>query len=341
MTTLKNYLFQDTGRQEVETAYRRMMDLFLQAISLHAVEGDKTEYERFRSDIAGFSERLAKELSLSDRFLVVGEVLRALEEYNRQTTKFLSIQSSELQKMIAMLTQTVIAVGASSETSVARLQEIEKTLEQARLLEDIRSVKAQLGDCLDQVRGETERHRAEGQELVETLQRKLSDSQDLSAGADWPANLDPATGLADKAEAQRALQLAASSKEAAGMFVLVAVVNRIQAVNARFGYAIGDQILGMVAEHFRRSLSSEDKLCRWQGPALIALLSRKYSLTLVRDEIRRFAETRLEKTFVVGARSVLLPVSTSWTVFPLIGPAEALLRRIEIFTSAQVTHDYV
>lgn len=65
------------------------------------------------------------------------------------------------------------------------------------------------------------------------------------------------------------------------------------------------------------------------------------SLTLVRHEIRRFAEARLEKTFVVGARSVMLPLSTSWTVFLLIGPAEAMLRRIEIFTSAQVMHDYV
>jgi GGDEF domain-containing protein len=272
---------------------------------------------------------------------VVGEVIRALGEYNRHTSKFLSIQSTELHKMIGMLTRTVIAVGTSSETSVARLQEIEKTMERARFLDHIRSVKAQLGDCLERVRGEAERHKAEGKALVETLQQQLADSKDLSAGASWLVNLDPATGLADKAEAQRALEQVANSQEVSGMFVLIAVVNRMQAVNARFGYAIGDQILGMVAEYFRRSLPTEDKLYRWQGPALLGILSRKVSLTLVRHEIRRFAEARLEKTFVVGERSIMLPVSTSWTVFPLIGPAEAMLRRIEIFTSAQVAHDYV
>jgi GGDEF domain-containing protein len=340
MTTLKSYLFPDNG-PEVESSYRRMMDLFLQAISLHAVEGDQTEFERFRSDMAAFGNRLTADLSLSNRLLVVGEVIRALGEYNRHTSKFLSIQSTELQKMIAMLTRTVIAVGTSSETSVARLQEIEKTMEQARFLDDIRSVKAQLGDCLERVRGEATRHKAEGKALVETLQQQLADSKDLSAGASRAVNLDPATGLADKAEAQRALEQAANSQEVSGKFVLIAVVNRMRAVNARFGYNIGDQILGMVAEYFRRSLPAEDKLCRWQGPALLAILSRKVSLTLVRHEIRRFAEARLEKTFVVGERSIMLPVSTSWTVFPLIGPADAMLRRIEIFTSAQVAHDYV
>lgn len=337
MISLKTYLFRDSDR-DVESAYRRMIGLFLQAISLHAVEGDKREYERFRSDINAFSERLSGELTMADRFMVIGEVLRALEDYNRLTAKFLRVQNAEFQKMIAMLTQTVIAVGASSETSVARLQEIEKALEQARMLEDIHSIKAQLGECLLSVRGEAQRQKADAQVVLDSLQQEVAQSQELLAGGTGAMSRDRATGLPDKTEAERALRQATASSD---MFVLIAVVNRVQAVNARFGYAIGDQVLAVAAEHFRAALSADDRVFRWHGPALLALLSRPGEIGLVRNEVRRFIEKKLDQTFIIGSRAVLLPISASWTVFPILPPVEAMLRKIEIFTSAQVLHDYV
>jgi GGDEF domain-containing protein len=338
MISLKTYLFRDSD-EGIETSYRRMLDLFIQAISLHAVEGDKTEYERFRADMAAFSERSTGRLSTSERFILVGEILRALEDYNRHTTKFLRIHNAELQKMINMLTQTVIAVGASSVTSAARLKEIEKTIEQARILEDIHSVKAQLGECLNGLRGEAERQKSEGQLMIDNLQQELAYSKEMT-GSSPGVSLDSATGLPDKSQADRHLREAVAAPE--HMYLLIAVVNRVQAVNARFGYTVGDRVLAATAEHFRGALSSSgDRLFRWQGPCLLALLNRNEDVSIIRSEIRRFAEKKIDKTFVVGSRSVLLPISTSWTVLPVAPPLDALLRKIEIFTAAQVSHDYV
>jgi GGDEF domain-containing protein len=337
MISLKTYLFRPSER-DIEGSYRRMLDLFLQAVSLHAVEGDKREFDRFRADMDAFAIRLGSELSIADRFVVVGEVLRAMEDYNRQTSKFLRVQSAELQKMIAMLTQTVIAVGANSEASVAKLQEIEKALEKSQVLEDIHSIKAQLGECLQSVRGEAERQKAEAQVVMENLQQEVAHSQGLLTAGPGALNRDPATGLPDKSEAERALRRALSTPDS---FVLIAVVGRVQAVNARFGYAIGDQLLAAAAEHLRGALSADDKVFRWQGPALLALLNRRGALSDIRDELRRFIEKKLEKNFIIGSRAILLPVSTSWTAFPLVPPMDAMLRKIEIFTSAQVSHDYV
>jgi len=240
--------------------------------------------------------------------------------------------------MIAMLAQTVIAVGASSETSVTKLQVLEKALEQARILEDIHSIKAQLGECLHSVRGEAQRQKAEGKVMLENLQHELVQSQELASGSPH-VSLDPATGLPDKGEAERRLNEAVASPEP--KFLLRAVVNRVHAVNARFGYAIGDQVLAAAAEHIRGALSAEDKVFRWQGPALLAVLNRKEAIDSVRSEVRRFAERKLQKTFMIGSRSVLLPISTSWAIFPLIPPMDALMRKIEIFTAAQVSHENV
>ena len=333
MISLKSYLLGDADR-DLESSYQRMIDLFLQAISLHAVEGDKAEHQRFQSEIGTLSDRLIPTLSISERFVVVGEVLRSLAEYNRQTGKFLHIQTAELQKMITMLTQTVIAVGANSESSIASLRDVEKALEQAQVVEDIHVVKAQLGEVLKSVRVEAQRQKQDGKAALETVQHELAKSQHrlISAAQD----LDPVTGLPGKVEAGSQLQEAVSSPEP--KFLLLAVVNRLQPVIARFGDAIGDQVLAVAAEHVLTALPSGDKLYRWEGPVLMAVLNRTAAIESVRAEVRRFAEKKLEKSFLTGSRSVVLPISTTWAIFPILPPLEALLRKVEIFTAVQKSH---
>jgi GGDEF domain-containing protein len=341
MISLKDYLLGGPGIdpvKEVETSYRRMIDLFLQGVSLHAVEGDKVDYAQFRSDMDGFADRLTAEQAISERFVVVGEALRALADYNRHTSQYLRTQNAELQKMITMLTQTVIAVGTNSETSVAGLQVIEKALEVTRLVEDVRVVKAQLGECLQSVRVEAVRQQVEAKATRESIQRELTQSQDRMGGFSVGPRLDPVTGLPGKVEAQQGLQGAAVAPGT--KFLLLAVINRLQAVNARFGTVIGDQVLALAAEHFRAALPAGDILYRWHGPALVAVLSRTVAIGSVRDEVRLFAEKKLEKNFAIGSRSVLLPISTSWTVFPIVQPLDALLRKVEVFTAAQLSRDY-
>ncbi len=337
MISLRTYLMGDAVKEDVESSYRRMIDLFLQGISLHAVEGDQADYQRFRSDMDRFAGRLAPEASVTERFVVVGEVLRALEDYNRHTSKFMRIQNTELQNMVAMLTQTVIAVGTSSETSVAGLQQIERALERTRMVEDIHSVKAQLGECLKSVRGESLRQKAAGKAALDKIQQELAHSMQRIGGLSLGPKTDPATGLPGKPEACKALEEALASPAPA--FVLIAVINRLEVVIARFGSAIGEQGLAVAAQHFRTALPAGDRLYRWDGPVLMAVLRRAAAIDSVREEVGRFAGKKLEKSFAIGARSVSLPISASWAIFPTVPPLDALLRKVEIFIAAQTSPD--
>ena len=56
MISLKPYLFGDKNK-DADNAYRRIIGLFLQGIALHAVEGDRIDYDRFRSDIDEFERK--------------------------------------------------------------------------------------------------------------------------------------------------------------------------------------------------------------------------------------------------------------------------------------------
>lgn len=336
MISFKPYLFKDP---EADNAYRRIIGLFLQGIALHAVEGDKGDYDRFRADIDEFSKQIGPETPLSELLVQAGAALQAMEDYNRRTSKVIRRQNSELQNMVSMLTQTVITIGSSGEASVNKLQDIEKSIERARMLEDIQLLKLRLGECLESVREEAQRQKTAGQTTLESLRKELEGSRDRMGSIVAAVELDAATGLPSKKEALKAIQAAVGMP--ANKFLVVAAVSRVQAVNARFGYAVGDRVLAAFAEHFKSNLAARDQVFRWHGPSIIALLEREDRLEKVRTELRRFADVKLEKTVEVANRTVLLPISASWSIFSVAPPMEELLKKMEAFTAAQVPRDYV
>ena len=336
MISFKPYLFKD---QEAENAYRRIIGLFLQGIALHAVEGDKGDYDRFRSDIDEFSKKMGPETPLSELLVQAGAALRAMEDYNRRTSKVIRRQNTELQHMVSMLTQTVITIGSSGEASVNKLQDIEKSMERARMLEDIQLLKLRLGECLESVREEAQRQKTAGQSTLDSLKQELENSRTRLGSLQPAVELDAATGIPSKKEALKAIQAAVESP--ANKFLVIAVVSRVQAVNARFGYAIGDRVLAAFAEYLKSNLAACDQVFRWQGPSLIALLEREDRLEKVRTELRRFIDAKLEKTVEISNRTVLLPISASWSIFSVTPPVEDLLKKMEAFTVAQVPRDYV
>jgi GGDEF domain-containing protein len=338
MISLKTYMFRD-GENEIQAAYRRILDLFLQGIALHAVEGDRSDYERFQDDIGRFAKSLTPETSIADLFVIAGGAVRAMEDYNRRTSEFVRKLNDELQKMVSMLTRTIISIGASSETSVNKLQTIEKAIEGVRMVEDIQVLKMQLDECLHAVREETLRQKADRQAALENLQQELDGSRERMGSMAVRVLVDGATGLPGKNEALKAMQEAMASPK--GKFLLVAVVSRVQAVNARFGYAVGDRVLEACAAHFKKNISARDQLFRWQGPALVGILDRHERIDHVSAEVRQFADTKLEKTVDVGNRTVLIPISCSWSVFQIAPPVEVLLKKLDIFTAAQIPRDYV
>ena len=83
---------------------------------------------------------------MSELLVVMGGALRSMEDYNQRTSKFVRRQSTELQHMVSMLTQTVITIGASSENSVNRLQDIEKSIERTQAIDDIKILKLRLSE---------------------------------------------------------------------------------------------------------------------------------------------------------------------------------------------------
>jgi GGDEF domain-containing protein len=242
------------------------------------------------------------------------------------------MQGAELQHMIAMLTRTVATLGAGSDRSVTRLQEIEGQLVKASEIEDVRMLKLRMEQCLESIRDETQKQRAESSRLVEGLQQDILQTQERMRTV-TVAPIDPVTGLPLRPDAEAALAEAAAGLKPA--YVVMLAVDRIALINGRFGYAAGDQALKLYVEGLRPRLSAGDRIFRWSGPAFVVLVERPERLERVRDQFRSVVPAKTEKNLQVANRTALVSLSATWTVFSVVAPVVDLIDQLDKFLATQ------
>ena len=328
MISFKKFI---AGNEDGE-ALMRVIQLLLQGIGLHAVEGDPEAYSRFRQNIDQVLLRVGETTSSADLPAQAGAALKLLDEHNRRTTIYLKSKGVELQAMVRMLTAAVGSISGAGEENLQRLRDIGQQLEGTAQVEDVRQVKLKLGECLDDIRKEPESPRTETGRTVE----RLSPGQESPQTPYVPSGAtDAGTGLPTRKEAEEVL--AKACQDGVSAYAVAVQIAHIPIFNARFGYAVGDQILKYFAGFLRKQWPGRDLLFRWSDTTIVALLYRTSRLERVRDEVGRVMEHKYEHTVEMASRTVLLPISQRWAVFPMMAQSLLLFRNIDSVISHQTS----
>jgi diguanylate cyclase (GGDEF)-like protein len=333
--SIKRYLV--NGDARAEQALRRVIGVLLHAVEAHAVHGDEVDYEQFRSGLRDIASQFTDATPPQELLVMAGAVATSLKEYAERTSRYVRTQSAEYQHMVAMLTETVAIITDGSDRAVTRLRDIEKQIERASVIEDIRSLRLKLGQCLESIQEEIQQQENQAAVTAADLRAHMEKSQAIMQSVLPDHGVDPVTGLPSRAAAEAALTVAAKGEH--DLYAVVFVADRVQAISSRFGHAVGDRVLRKVCEHFRSALSAEDRVFRWSGPTFVALLARGRAVEDVRKEIARIASAKLEDVIEIGARSVLLPISASWSVFPMTSSPKLLIGKIDQFARSQAPNE--
>jgi len=335
MISIKKFLNDDT---EVIATYERIMHLLMQGIALHAVDGHPAVRDVFRAKINEAEAKLGEDRSPANALTMTGEVIKALQEYNQRATKFIRAQGVELQSMVGMLTQAMAQISAVSEMSVTQLQELQKQIEHATQLEDIRTLKTRLGECLVSIRDESARHREESTRVVAELDHGIRQVQTTRAegqpepAAPIPEN-DRIPGILGRTDAEKALRV--SCEQGAPAYAGLFIVDRLKSITSRFGNTLADQVIAFFAEHLLTGLTPQDRIYRWDRGTFFALLDREEAPDFVRKQLARLLSRRLDHTFEIEGRAVAVPIASTWTILPLReSNFSQILRKIEVFTAS-------
>jgi len=309
----------------------RFLRLLLQGMSLHAAEGRAEEVSRFRAEIDGVSERLTARSSSEEILVEIGAVIQMLKEQKARSDGFMNAHVRERQAMLAMMSSTIAFLATSSAVGVEQLQCIEKNLETTADIDDVRLFRVKLSECLTVVRNESVRVRDVSQNQI----RQLKDDLDRAARqSPLPRSLDPTTGLGSRSEAEQ--MIASSILDGKDATLALFLVDRIAAINSRFGRKVGDEILLTVAQRLAKQLPEASPLFRWSGPAFIAAIDTRGASQAVDRQINQITSERLEKNINANGRTVMLPISCS-AVVQRIKPgdsAEAVFHTLDRFVAS-------
>lgn len=265
-------------------------------------------------------------------------ISQALERHNRSVSNLVHRQGSELQNMISMLAQTIRSLGSASEVSARNLESIAGQLKQASALEDIYQLRIRLGECLKNVCDEATRQRTEGQSRVQVMKQGLAVSQQRLSHHGIETDIDRVTGFAGRSAAEVAIHEAAEAGDS--RYVAVAVLEKMQLINARFGYAVGDEVLCEFAALVAGRLCSRAEFYRWSGPTVIGILRRSEPLHVIRAEVSRVIEVPISKSLVTGSQNAFITTTPASMVIPVAPPPADIIARIDRFVAAQLPKEY-
>ncbi len=300
----------------------RVAQILTRGMGLHAIEGDPEALRAFRASMERAAESLGNSMTDAAALVAAGAALRSLDEYNRSTEAYLESGGNDLRAMVKMLTEAITEFSSAGSDNIDRLKFIEARVASAHQSNDLTAIKKQLSNCLVEIRKEVERQRMAVADSVSRLKGDLERARTES--------VDPATGLPPRSKAvQYIVETAATDSQG---FACCMVIDRLQNVNLTFGSDVGDQILRRFVNHVRTNLPAGDALFRWTGASLLAITHRGGGQQ-VREEFVRLMAQKLEFSFQTVTRSVLLPITARWSIFPFTASARELIEQIDAFTS--------
>ena len=169
MVSLKRFL----NPSDEEVALKKVLSLLLEKMGSGAVRADRGEYDAFLMEMKKIQERVSCCVTPETLFVATGSAIQAMENYNRLITAFLRRQGSELHSIVSMITEAALKMGGDNAQSAQRLQEIGDKFERAGALDDLQALKSHVSDCLNTLKEETQRQKAESDEAIQSLQREI------------------------------------------------------------------------------------------------------------------------------------------------------------------------
>ena len=307
--------------------------LLLDAMASHVVHGIDSDLRSLRHTLSELAHRMEGPQSTMTLLGIASDAAEALDTYCRRTTAYHREQHEERQSMIAMLTDTLADISGQTDASVARLQAIEKQVEQASELDDIRALRASLGESLQALREAAAEQRSDSAATVERLRGQIAMAR-KSTPDDPKHPLDPKVPAGRDGNldllAEAADELAVESLSAS--YVAAFRLQRAEHIATRFGETVKRQMLNLIGAELKTVLGPHDRLLRWKRTSFVMFINSTAAIPEIRSRLAKAVAATSQQYIEVGRNSALLSVGVDWIVSPQAGrPLDEVFAEVDAF----------
>jgi diguanylate cyclase (GGDEF)-like protein len=315
-------------------SHSRVAWLILEAVACHAVESDPLERQAFQNCLREIVARMEESKDDDAMLVLTGEANKSIETYNRGVQRSLGSQIKELQSIVSLFTRSLLQISKGTAASAAKLRHLERQIEKSSQTRDLQVLKTQLEESLGVICDEAAEQERRSDEIAGQLRETMSRPATAALMLEAVADLDRVTGLPNFRAAEHAIRSAIAARTST--YAVLFCVERVDVINGRFGFSVGDQILMLFGQHLAQRLPATDLLFRWRGPGFLAIIERTGPEISIRAEIARLVSARLEQEIELGDRSVLLPISASWMLTSVTDSTlDKVSKKLDTFSATQ------
>lgn len=301
---------------------------------MHTITSHTDAYSSSRTDLEGLGKRIDPEMPAAELPTIVGAALKALGVYNHGLQEGFRQQAKELHAVISSLTGAVAGMVAASDSSLQQLDQIRAELAQAVDPRDLQASKKRLDACLRQIAEEIRHHQEQSASGLATI-TALSDGLDDRLAHTSRRRADSTSALRLRAEEVLANVAGGSVPSVA----VVCALNRLKQIKLRFGQQACDELIEHCSTYLSSGLNPEAGLFRWNDVAFVAILQRAEPFIRIRRDVQRLHTCQQVVEISFSGRTVLMPNSIAWTMFPAVRPVDGLVQQIDAFIEGQTRED--
>lgn len=291
-------------------ALKQMGRLLLDGMALHMVRGRQVDCDVLRETLSGLSNRIDEPQDALGFLGIASDASEALENYCRRTTDYFRAEKEQVTSMIGMLTDSLADISGQTDSSMSRLQTIEKDLEEASGLNDMRAVRSNLGKCLLALRETATEQKNSSAAARERLSGQLIKAQNSAARG--PSR----TGIKFADIDLSVEESASSAAPTVTTYIAAFKLQRAEHIVTRFGEATKHEMLLTLGKELKAVAGPDDRLLRWKGTSYVMFITSTGTVGEIRaplyDAVAKVGTQYIE----VGRKSALLSVGVDWIIFP-------------------------
>ena len=270
MISIRKHIESLTGEDKVRKAYRKTLEAILHATREHIQVADTEEHTWFCTNLENFADRLREDHSVTNVEVVGALVTKTLTDHYTKLSRQTESREQELKRIINLLAESASSLDNENKQFYTQLRQTVQSFQSISQLEDVAFIRKKLSEQVSHLQETVGRQEHVAGNLVVRLQAELDTARTEIETLTQATVTDPLTQLPTRRAAEKLIRDKIQAEEP--FSVAMAVIERLDVVNLRYGAQLGDTVLRRFSGTLKAQLPKRAFLCRWGGPAFVVVL---------------------------------------------------------------------
>lgn len=235
-------------------------------------------------------------------------VERVLHNYAQNSRRSQREDLDAVKAMLGVLAEAATVARTRTDTYGGVFLGVSESLGRLVQVEDPEDLRRQLSQEAKHLGETVSKMVAETEASLVSMDAELKHFQERLAKAEAAASSDPLTGLSNRRELERQLELRISARTP--FCALLFDLDGFKSINDRFGHACGDEVLRMFGAILNEQVRPGDVVARWGGDEFFVIFDCS-----LKDALRRSQQISAKLTrrydFEYNGKALSLPIHAS------------------------------